>query len=268
MVVLESLLTIVLQRGVHAMPCQSAFVAVKACVQTSKLAPLTPKRIIAWTVPTRHLHSSQNLYNRPISSQSIWPVQNAYCRENSVWEKHRFQRDRKLSDNGYRYHRFHDNRETSSHYKICYMRRAIMLLLLSSGALSLWLARAPDPENRKKKALIEPNHFSQFMRTFIVEAAKPLNDDLNANSNGAVIAADGKCRIESRRQRFNFIADVLDIVQDAVVCIEVKDHSTNDWFGLPQVSSNGSGFIVKDDGLILTNAHVVASHQRNSITVF
>lgn len=60
------------------------------------------------------------------------------------------------------------------------------------------------------------------------------------------------------RKRFNFVADVVEKVGNAVVSIEVKSES---FFSLKP--PKGSGFIVGDDGLILTNAHVV-SHRKNS----
>lgn len=37
--------------------------------------------------------------------------------------------------------------------------------------------------------------------------------------------------------------------------------------GVPRMQANGSGFIIKEDGLILTNAHVVMSKRDSAVNV-
>jgi len=72
----------------------------------------------------------------------------------------------------------------------------------------------------------------------------------------------------SRRSRFNFIADLVEETAPGLVYIEIKDTGVRDYFtGQPVTSSNGSGFIVSKDGLILTNAHVVINKPRANILV-
>ena len=72
----------------------------------------------------------------------------------------------------------------------------------------------------------------------------------------------------TRRQRFNFIAEVVEETAAALVYIEIKDMGTSDYFsGQPLTSSNGSGFIIDPEGLILTNAHVVVGKQRAKVQV-
>ncbi|KAJ0019821.1 hypothetical protein NQD34_007390, partial [Periophthalmus magnuspinnatus] len=64
----------------------------------------------------------------------------------------------------------------------------------------------------------------------------------------------------SMRYKFNFIADVVDKIVPAVVHLELFQRVP---FSTDEVSvSSGSGFIVSEDGWIVTNAHVLSNKQR------
>ncbi|XP_060691127.1 serine protease HTRA2, mitochondrial-like [Hemiscyllium ocellatum] len=65
---------------------------------------------------------------------------------------------------------------------------------------------------------------------------------------------------DSPRFRFNFIADVVEKTGPAVVYIEILGR--HPFSGREMPISNGSGFAVTEDGLIVTNAHVVANKRR------
>ncbi|KAG8551510.1 hypothetical protein GDO81_004141 [Engystomops pustulosus] len=66
---------------------------------------------------------------------------------------------------------------------------------------------------------------------------------------------------DSPRYKYNFIADVVEKIAPAVVHIEL--YRMFSFFGKREIpAASGSGFIVSEDGLILTNAHVVTNKQR------
>lgn len=94
-------------------------------------------------------------------------------------------------------------------------------------------------------------------------ATKYLNKEKNESGHfsfmfGPVVSAaipTGKESYPSNRQQFNFFADIVEKAAPAVVYIEIKDKRHIDYFSRePMTASNGSGFIVDSDGLILTNA--------------
>ncbi|XP_077157551.1 serine protease HTRA2, mitochondrial [Paroedura picta] len=64
----------------------------------------------------------------------------------------------------------------------------------------------------------------------------------------------------SPRATFNFIADVAEKTAPALVYVEILGRHPFSGRELPV--SNGSGFVVAADGLIVTNAHVVANRRR------
>ncbi|MPC09454.1 Serine protease HTRA2, mitochondrial [Portunus trituberculatus] len=68
----------------------------------------------------------------------------------------------------------------------------------------------------------------------------------------------------SKRITHNFIADAVEKASDKVVYIDIKDARRGSYVKFGQTLSNGSGFIVSEDGLILTNAHVVTNRPRSS----
>ncbi|KAJ6649477.1 Serine protease HTRA2, mitochondrial [Pseudolycoriella hygida] len=73
---------------------------------------------------------------------------------------------------------------------------------------------------------------------------------------------------KGNREKFNFIANVVNHVAPAVVYIEIKDLRIKDYTTRqPLTASNGSGFIVDSNGLILTNAHVVLNKPHTQVHV-
>ncbi|KAK4319861.1 hypothetical protein Pmani_009247 [Petrolisthes manimaculis] len=68
----------------------------------------------------------------------------------------------------------------------------------------------------------------------------------------------------SKRMIYNFIADAVEKASDKVVYIDIKDSRRRRQY---QSITNGSGFIISEDGLILTNAHLVTNRPRSSVVM-
>ncbi|XP_061731979.1 serine protease HTRA1B-like [Nerophis ophidion] len=71
---------------------------------------------------------------------------------------------------------------------------------------------------------------------------------------------EGRQHADSLRFKYNFIADVVEKIAPAVVHIEVYRKMI---YSRREVAmASGSGFLVSEEGLIVTNAHVVANKHR------
>ncbi|CAF0738555.1 unnamed protein product [Rotaria sordida] len=95
------------------------------------------------------------------------------------------------------------------------------------------------------------------------------NEPIPSTPKGPLIVDNQKPLIEKvpYSKQYNFIADVVEHVAPAVVHIEV-DLESMPYFGHFNSSigtTNGSGFIINETGLILTNAHVVRNKKHVKI---
>lgn len=72
----------------------------------------------------------------------------------------------------------------------------------------------------------------------------------------------------SLRQQFNFIDKVVKKCSPSVVYITIQNRNKIDpQTNQPQTLSNGSGFLIDENGWILTNAHVVINKPNSIVTV-
>ena len=89
-----------------------------------------------------------------------------------------------------------------------------------------------------------------------------VTQNLQASQKSVRSFSSAKCSTQDlensgpRSQRYNFIAEAVEKAAPSVVYIE-KSQTMSTIFGPQMVLSSGSGFIVSEDGYVLTNAHVV-----------
>ncbi|XP_065222692.1 serine protease HTRA2, mitochondrial-like [Planococcus citri] len=95
-----------------------------------------------------------------------------------------------------------------------------------------------------------------------------VNASTSASASIWPVASAASLSKRNLRDQFNFIADIVAECADAVVCVDIKDTRRLDYFSRSHPSmTNGSGFIVEENGLILTNAHVVMGHPRSAVQI-
>ena len=145
--------------------------------------------------------------------------------------------------------------------------RTKMLPVISGAVLGATVLSHNDSEDHVEGSAEQNSSKTSFqsLASFlpVLNAAEPVDSGQENESPSPPVS-----KPMSRRNKFNFIADLVEETAPGLVCIEIKDTGVRDYFtGQPVTSSNGSGFIVGSDGLILTNAHVVINKPRANILV-
>ncbi|XP_041106067.1 serine protease HTRA2, mitochondrial-like isoform X1 [Polyodon spathula] len=117
--------------------------------------------------------------------------------------------------------------------------KAVCAIALGIGGAALLYSRRQgekQPQKEKSEGGVRSSVFEHILPT--ARCASPFKPD-------------------SPRYKYNFIADVVEKSAPAVVFIEIIKR--NPISGKEVPVSSGSGFVIGQDGLIITNAHVVAN---------
>ncbi|XP_011193876.2 serine protease HTRA2, mitochondrial [Zeugodacus cucurbitae] len=122
--------------------------------------------------------------------------------------------------------------------------------------------------NQRSKSRPKPIFDSKFLP---IAAVSTITAYLVYNQKDYLIpqvSAFTSSPLSGRRKQYNFLADVVHTCAPSVVYIEIKDMRQFDYYtGKPVTASNGSGFIIESNGLILTNAHVVINKPHTMVQV-
>lgn len=86
-------------------------------------------------------------------------------------------------------------------------------------------------------------------------------------STSSIKLVDARDKEFTIREKYNFINKVVKQCAPAVFYLEIRDPYRKDLeTGDPVITSNGSGFLISEDGWALTNAHVVLNKPQSTIT--
>ncbi|CAG9770948.1 unnamed protein product [Ceutorhynchus assimilis] len=100
-----------------------------------------------------------------------------------------------------------------------------------------------------------------------MKISKNIVPDPNTLFKNPVDLEEGNPKEDHLREQYNFIKKVVNDCAGAVFYLEIRDPSLKDpETGNSVVTSNGSGFIISEDGWALTNAHVVINKPQTIVT--
>lgn len=123
---------------------------------------------------------------------------------------------------------------------------------------------------RNYKLVAGPMITCLLLTVYFVKRNRHLNSPHRPVKNLVKVSNDfnnnGSNPGESLRDKYNFIKEVVNTCAPAVFYLEIRDpHKKDVETGEPLITSNGSGFLISEDGWALTNAHVVLNKPQSTI---